>query len=71
MPEEAPSPEVENVLRDTAKQFFQNTLALCIFVSKSKQVTMEKDEHRQGAQQIIDRLEQLLEDFEKEHKDDE
>ena len=71
MPEEAPNPEVEDVLRDTAKQFFQNTLDLFIFVSKSKQVTMEKDEHRQGAQQIIDRLEQLLEDFEKEHKDDE
>ena len=71
MPEETPSPEVEEVLRDTAKQFFQNTLALCIFVSKSKQITMENEEHQQGAQQIIDRLEQLLEDFEKEHQEDE
>ena len=71
MPKETPSPEVEEVLRDTAKQFFHNTLALCIFVSKSKQISMENEEHQQGAQQIIDRLEQLLEDFEKEHQEDE
>ena len=71
MPKETPSPEVEEVLRDTAKQFFQNTLALWIFVSESKLITMENEEHQQGAQQIIDRLEQLLEDFEKEHQEDE
>ena len=71
MSEETPSPEVEEVLKDTAKQFFQNTLALCIFVSKSKLITMENEGHQQGAQQIIDRLEQLLEDFEKEHQEDE
>jgi len=60
--------ENRDVAEDLLGRFFNETVLLILFITRSRLETINNAEQKKGAQKIIDRIEELQSEFESKEK---